>query len=115
MRLVKGYVSVNATYRVAAAFAIGTTYAAGTLVIGTDNNVYFSLQASNVGNDPTLTASAAFWQLTYTTCDRGTNYVIGKQVLLDGVLYVCVSTVTSNRPDVDSTDWGRVSRLSTHG
>ena len=103
---VVGYISVNSSFQVAAAYASGTTYAAGTFVIGTDNNVYLSLQAGNVGNDPTLTASAAFWVKTHTTWDSGTNYILGKQVLLDGVLYVCSSAVTSNRPDVDSTDWG---------
>ncbi len=107
---VVGYVSINATYYIGHLYVAGTTYAEGTFVIGTDMNVYMSLQGSNVGNSPLIAANlGVYWDLVNTTFDKGANsgasYVVGQLVLQDGVTYVCVSTVTTNRPDIDSTDW----------
>jgi len=47
-----------------AAYAAGTTYALGNRVIVTTagvHKIYESLQASNVGHDPTLAASSTWW------------------------------------------------------
>lgn len=43
------------------AYAGGTTYAAGALVLATDGNVYRSLQGSNTGHEPS--ASADWWRV----------------------------------------------------
>ena len=101
-----GYISVNATYYVAAAYAGGTSYAQGTFVIATDNNVYVSLHAANLGNTPTTAANqGVHWDRVNSTYSGGNSYVLGQQVLQNGVLYVCQHTVTKNRPDQDATDW----------
>lgn len=104
LNAVVGYIASDSSTRVAAAYASGTTYAISVQVVATDGNLYTSLHAGNVGNTPQ--SSPLNWALSATSFNPASNYATHQQVLLDNVLYVCVSAVTSNEPDQDSTDWG---------
>ena len=51
-----------------AAYSSGTTYALGDQVINTTTHrIYKSLQAANVGHDPTLAASSTWWSVVSST------------------------------------------------
>lgn len=89
-----------------AAWAIGTTYAAGAGVsyLGI---YYVSLAAGNVGNNP-LTATSK-WVATTTTLAPGyysstTAYAIGQFVTYLGANYICIAATTGNLP-TNATYW----------
>ena len=66
------------------AWAIGTTYGAGAIVLGSDNLLYLSMVASNLANDPT-TDDATHWTLYFgsdvaSALDPTTTYGVGELV-----------------------------------
>lgn len=90
----------NQVVRFYAAWAIGTTYAAGAAVsyLGLD---YVSLVAGNAGNTPSTSASK--WQVVSTTLapayyDSAAAYAIGAFVTYLGLNYVCIAASTGNLP-----------------
>ena len=55
-------IATNVTEADYAAYAAGTTYALGArVIVVATHKIYESLQAANVGHDPTLAASATWW------------------------------------------------------
>lgn len=89
-----------------AAWAIGTTYAAGDGV--SYNGIYYvSLAAANVGNEPDTATTK--WVAVTTTISppyysATTAYVIGQFVTYSGLNYVCILATTGNLP-TDATYW----------
>ncbi len=82
------------------AWAVGTTYAAGTAVSYLGTN-YVSLAAGNVGNVPT-TATAKWAAVSPTLApayyDSTVAYAIGTFVTYLGLKYVCIAASTGNLP-----------------
>lgn len=50
-----------------AAWDAGTTYAKAAVVLGSDNNIYTSLQGGNINHDPTTDNTATYWQISPET------------------------------------------------
>ena len=89
-----------------AAWAIGTTYAAGA-GIAYLGNFYISLAAGNVGNKPST--SPTKWVVLQTALappyyNSLTAYVIGQFVTYLGTNYVCIAASTGNLP-TNATYW----------
>ncbi len=91
-----------------AAWAVGTTYAAGNVV--TYNNLaYVSLAGSNVGHEPDT--SPTYWVqvnplLAPAYYNALTTYSIGQFVTLSGTNYVSlVNNNTGNTPSSSPSDW----------
>jgi hypothetical protein len=83
-----------------AAWAVGTTYAAGAAVSYSGNN-YVSLSAGNVGNTPST--SPTKWSIVSSTLAAGyydatVAYTIGQFVTYLGFRYVCIAASTGNLP-----------------
>ncbi len=89
-----------------AAWAVGTTYAAGKTIRDVDI-YYVSLVAGNLGNTPA--SSPVQWAAISTTLapayyDSTVAYTIGQFVTYSGLLYVCVLASTGNLP-TNATYW----------
>jgi hypothetical protein len=50
-----------------AAWNSGTTYAKAAVVLGSDNNIYTSLQGGNINHDPTTDNTGTYWQISPNT------------------------------------------------
>ncbi len=99
-----------------AAWAIGTTYAAGD-VVTYSRVAYISLIAGNVGNNP-ATASAGMWiglpiTLAPAYYNSTTAYTVGMFVTYLGTNYVCVLASTGNLP-TNTTYWAAQATGTTY-
>lgn len=79
-----------------AIWAIGTTYAAGAQVTGSDAVVYTSIAGGNIGNNPANGANMTLWTATGlsnpTLWAVGTTYAAGAQAVGgDGIIYSSIS------------------------
>lgn len=89
-------------------WAIGTTYAQNDIIVGSDGNVYISLVAANIGNDPT--ATFGFWQLYFgnlcaleyvTTWVSTISYDLNNHTVgSDGQVYISIVTPNLNHNPV---------------
>src|SRR6267154_3354140 len=76
-----------------AAWAIGTTYAAGDIVLDSSGYVWLSVQGSNTGNTPGAGGASPFWvsyfgPLTAQVWVTATQYFPGDVVYVSGTLTV---------------------------
>lgn len=83
---------------------IGTTYAAGAIVAGSDGSFYLSLVSGNVGNDPTLDTGSANWTLYFggyvaSAYAPGTSYLVGEIVFDTAqIAYYTTQNQNTNAP-----------------
>jgi hypothetical protein len=98
-----------------AAWAIGTTYAQNDVVTGSDSQVYYSLGASNLANDPVTTTgywAPYFGPLTASeyvgTWGAGFTYALGDHAVgSDSKVYVSliVGNINHNPVSTVGVDW----------
>jgi hypothetical protein len=91
------------------AYAAGTTYAINDVIVGDDNQIYFSRVAANIGNTPSV--SPTQWQLYFgpdiatefvTTWINTITYVLGDSTVgSNGTVYTALSTTTGVNPVTD--------------
>lgn len=106
-------------------WATGTTYAQSDIAVGSDGHLYVSLQASNLGKDPTLDTSYAWWTLYFgpdvaqefvTTYVSTITYAIGNNVIgSDGNPYQSIANSnTGNNPVTDGgVHWATGTAVAT--
>lgn len=89
-----------------AAWAVGTTYAAGAAV-SYSGNVYVSTAAGNVGNTPGVSTLWALLSasLAPTYYNALTTYLAGTFVTYKGANYVALQATTGNIPSSSPTYW----------
>lgn len=91
------------------AWAIGTTYAAGLIVKGSDNILYLSMAGTNLAHDPT-TDTGTWWQQYVgpdiaSAYDSDTTYQVGEIVFSTGqVAYYSTENGNDNSPS-SGTGW----------
>jgi hypothetical protein len=77
------------------AWAAGTTYAANAVVLGSDNNYYYSKIASNVAHDPVADLTDAYWALTsaYPSTTSSIVFAIPINQTINGVTQTPIGRV----------------------
>lgn len=84
-------------------WAVGTAYAAGRIITASDNLLYLSLVAGNIGNDPTTDTGANWRQyvgsIVASAYDSGTTYYVGEVVFSTAqVAYYSTQNGNANAP-----------------
>lgn len=92
-----------------AAWLVGSTYAAGTQVVGSDAVVYTSLSAGNTGHNPAGAANPAYWTQgglsNPAAWNSGSTYAAGDQAVgSDGYIYA--SSVAGNIGNIPTSSPG---------
>ena len=87
---------------------IGTTYAAGAVVRDSNNLLWVSIKAGNVGNTPST--SSLFWQeyfgpVVADAHDVTLSYYTGELVTSGGNLYVSITNSNLNHAPPNATYW----------
>lgn len=107
-----------------ATWAIGTTYSKNDIVTGSDGQIYISLVASNLGNDPTTTSGS--WALYCgpvtaipfpSVWSSSPTYVANSVVTgSDGNYYIALSSNQNHDPTTDNgVHWEKLSASTATG
>jgi hypothetical protein len=99
-----------------AAYASGTTYAAGDIVADSTGYLWISIVSSNAGNTPGATSSGAFWMPYFgptigQAWDATVAYFPGDMVKVSSTIYIAVATSTNHTPP-NTTYWHAVAGAS---